>query len=247
MVIIPKPNKTLYDLPKSFCPIMLLNTTGKLFKKMIGEKMQFLLISNNFIHQCQLEELKHRSTTNADIALTHIIRLGWVKNLTISTLAFNIAQFFLLLNHQLLFLILAKAGFNYKVSNFFKNYLVGRNTKYPWNSFFSPFCNVNIGIGQESALSSILSIFYLSPIFYILENHLKNLKILILILSFIDNGLFIAQHKSISVSNMNLYYSYNIISTLLIRFELVVEHSKTEVFHFSRLHRVFNPPLLDLT
>ena len=244
MVIIPKPNKTLYDLPKSFCPIMLLNTTGKLFKKMIGEKMQFLLISNNFIHQCQLEELKHRSTTNADIALTHIIRLGWVKNLTISTLAFNIAQFFLLLNHQLLFLILAKAGFNYKVSNFFKNYLVGRNTKYPWNSFFSPFCNVNIGIGQESALSSILSIFYLSPI---LENHLKNLKILILILSFIDNGLFIAQHKSISVSNMNLYYSYNIISTLLIRFELVVEHSKTEVFHFSRLHRVFNPPLLDLT
>jgi len=62
-----------------------------------------------------------------------------------------------------------------------------------------------------------------------------------------DDGLFITQHKSISVSNTNLYCSYNIISTLLMRFGLAVEHSKTEVFHFSRLHEVFNPLLLDLT
>ena len=51
-VIIPKPNKASYNLPKLFCPIMLLNTTSKLFKKMIGERMQFLSIFNNFIHIC---------------------------------------------------------------------------------------------------------------------------------------------------------------------------------------------------
>ena len=61
-----------------------------------------------------------------------------------------------------------------------------------------------------------------------------------------DNSLSIAQRKSISVSNVNLYCSYNVISTLLTRFVLVVEHGKTEVFHFSRLHGVFNPPSLDL-
>ena len=32
-VIISKPNKALYDSTKSFCPIVLLNTTGKLFEK----------------------------------------------------------------------------------------------------------------------------------------------------------------------------------------------------------------------
>ena len=62
-----------------------------------------------------------------------------------------------------------------------------------------------------------------------------------------DNGLFIVQNKFIFVLNVNLYYSYNVISSLLTRFGLVVEYSKTEVFYFSRLYGIFNPPPLDLT
>ena len=98
-VIIPKPNKILYDSTKSFCPIILLNTTSKLFEKIIGEWLQFLSISNNFIHICQLGRLKHRSTTDTSVVLTYFICLGWVKNLSTSILAFDIVQFFLLLNH----------------------------------------------------------------------------------------------------------------------------------------------------
>jgi len=142
---------------------------------------------------------------------------------------------------------MAKAGFNFKVSNFFKNYLVGRKTKYLWNSFSFPYCNVDVGVSQRLALSPILSTLYLSLIFYILENHLKNLKISISLLSFVDNGFFITQHKSISVSNANLLCSYNVISFFLTRFGLIIEHSKTEVFHFSRSHGIFNSPSLDLT
>ena len=214
---------------------------------MIGERLQFSLISNNFIHPCQLGSLKHRSTSYVGITLIYFIRSGQVKNLITSTLAFNIAQLFSLLNHQLLSLIIAKVGFNPKVSSFFKNYLVRRKTKYLQNSFSSSYHNVNVGVGQKLALFPILSVLYLSLIFYILENHLKNLKISISLLFFVDNGLFIAQHKSIHVSNVNLFCSYNVISFLLTRFGLVVEHSKTEVFYFSRLHGIFNPFPLDLT
>jgi len=67
---------------------------------------------------------------DAEVALTHIIHSGWVKNLITSTLAFYIEQFFLSLNHQLLSLILDKVGLDYKILMFFKNYLVGRKTKY---------------------------------------------------------------------------------------------------------------------
>ena len=161
-------------------------------------------------------------------------------------LAFNIVQFFLLLNHQLLPLILDKVGFNQKVLVFFKNYIVGRKTKYFWNRFTSPFCNVEVGVGQSLALSPILSTLYLSPIFHILEKQLKILKIPISIILFVDDRLFISQSKSISFLNANIFCSYNIISSLLTKFELVVEHKKTEVFHFSRSHEVFNPSLLDL-
>jgi len=57
-IIIPKPNKASYDSPKIFCLIILLNTPEKLIKKVIGERLQFHLISNNFFHPNQLKRLK---------------------------------------------------------------------------------------------------------------------------------------------------------------------------------------------
>jgi len=57
-IIISKPNKELYDSPKAFRPIVLLNTIRKLIEKVIGERLQFQLISNNFIHLSQLGGLK---------------------------------------------------------------------------------------------------------------------------------------------------------------------------------------------
>jgi len=99
MIIIPKPNKISYDFTKLFCPIVLLNTTGKLFKKIIGEQLQLLSISNNFIHPYQLDGLKHCFFTNAGVALIHIICSGWVKNLYTSTVVFDITQFFPSLNY----------------------------------------------------------------------------------------------------------------------------------------------------
>jgi len=49
------------------------------------------------------------------------------------------------------------------------------------------------------------------------------------------------------VSNLNLFCSYHIISSLLEKFGLIVKYGKTEVFHFSRSHSTLNPPLLDLS
>jgi len=48
-------------------------------------------------------------------------------------------------------------------------------------------------------------------------------------------------------SNANLFCSYNIISSLLLKCGLAIEHGKTDVFHFSRSYRVFNPPSLNLS
>ena len=102
MVIISKPNKLAYNKPKSFCPIVLLNTFGKLIEKVIAERLQLHIVKNDFIHSSQLGGLKFKSTTDTRIVLTHIIRSGWVKNKTTSILAFDIAQFFPSLYHCLL-------------------------------------------------------------------------------------------------------------------------------------------------
>ena len=68
-VVIPKPNKTAYDNPKAFQPIVLLNTLGKLVEKVIAERLQFLVASNNFVHPSQLGGLKFKSTSDVGIAL----------------------------------------------------------------------------------------------------------------------------------------------------------------------------------
>jgi len=201
MVIIPKPNKPAYDNPKSFHPIVLLNTLGKLIEKVITERLQFHVIKNDFIYSSQLGSHKFKSTTDAGIALTHIIRSGWTKNKTTSILAFNIAQFFPFLNHHLLTLSLVKAGLDPKVTSFFKDFLVRRKTNYVWNEFFSPTYEVNVGVGQGSTLFPILSILYLSPLLYILEKHLNILNIPISLISFVDDGFFISHNKSIDVLN----------------------------------------------
>ena len=91
IVIISKPNKALYDSPKLFRLIVLLNMLGKLIEKVIGKRLQFLTAANNFIHSSQLGGLKFKSTTDTGVALTHIICSGWIKNLLTSTLVFNIA------------------------------------------------------------------------------------------------------------------------------------------------------------
>jgi len=52
-----------------------------------------------FIHPSQLGGLKFKSTTDASIALTHIVRSGWAKGKTTSIIAFDISRFFPSLNH----------------------------------------------------------------------------------------------------------------------------------------------------
>ena len=101
---------------------------------------------------------------------------------------------------------------------------------------------MDLGVRQSSALSPILSTLYLSPILYIFEKRLKNLKILVFLISFVDDGIFISQNKSLIVFNSHLFCSYHIMSSLLRQFRLIIKHGKMKVFHFSRSHRLFDPP-----
>ena len=175
--------------------------------------------------------------------------MEWVKGLYTNTLVFYIVQFFSSLNHQLLSMILNKAGIDSKISQFFSRSLINRQTQYVWNYFMSSFFRANVGVGQRSALSSILSAFYIVTIFHIFEKRAKNLSIpiLVLFLSFVDDSLFVSQKKSYEKSNTNLFCSYNIISSLFNQFSLVIKYDKSEIFYFSRSTKNVNPLPLDLS
>ena len=134
---------------------------GKLIEKVIGDRLQFHVVSNNFIYQSQLSRLKFKSTLDAGVALIHFIHMRWVKNLSISTLAFDIYSSYL--------------G-KWSLIKIFSNYLFERKTHYFWNNFSLPSFNINVGVGQGSALSPILSALYLLSFLHILEKQLKITK-----------------------------------------------------------------------
>ena len=75
-IVISKPNKVSYNSSKSFRLIVFLNTLGKLIEKVISERLQFYVLSNNFIHQSQLGGLKFKATSDARIVLIHFICMG---------------------------------------------------------------------------------------------------------------------------------------------------------------------------
>ena len=111
----------------------------------------------------------------------------------------------------------------------------------------SPFFNIDIDIKQEFVLSLILSTLYLFSIFHIFQKQTKNLNIPVSLLLFVNNKLIISQEKLFEKTNSFLYYSYNIMLSLLKQYGLVIKHGKSEIFHFSRSHSFFNPLPLNLS
>jgi hypothetical protein len=73
MVVIPKAGKLLYDTPKLFHPIVLLNTLGKMFEKMLSNRLQFEAAEHGDLHPNQFGGVCQNSTEDAGCFLTHIV------------------------------------------------------------------------------------------------------------------------------------------------------------------------------
>ena len=203
------------------------------------------MTANGFLDPNQLEDIRQRSTTDAGIYLTHLIHVGWLRQCHTSIIAFDIAQLFPSLNYKFLSTCLKKAGLNTNIVGFFNSYHSNWSITYTWNNFSSLAFNTDVGVDQGSALSPILSAIYLAPTIKTFKRRIKNLKenILTDILSFVDDSLLISQKKSYSLSFSFLLCSYNIMSKILIDTSLVIEHSKTELFHFTRAQHPPTPLL----
>ncbi|CAA7267575.1 unnamed protein product [Cyclocybe aegerita] len=224
-VIVPKLNKPSYTFPKAFRPIVLLITFGKLIEKMIANGIQFDAVKHDIFHPNQLGGICQRSTEDAGLILTHLVRAGWVKGLQTSALAFDIAQFFPSINHEMFMAVLRKQGFSPILVAFFASYLL------------------DVGVRQGSALSPVISGLFITRVMKLF--YIKAAPLNTTLLSFVDDGTILAQSKQLDDNNVGLRKAYKIIYLLFVAFTLVLEHDKTELFHFSCRRDAYNP-LLDL-
>ena len=90
---------------------------------MQDEAVQFAIF-----HPCQFGGVQQNS--NVGIYLLHLVHAGWAKELKTSVVAFNLVQYFLSLNHDIITYLLARMGFPTPMVEFFKSYLVGQKTRW---------------------------------------------------------------------------------------------------------------------
>ena len=72
-IIIPKPNKPDYTIPKAYRPIALLNTLGKLLTKILANRLQHDAAEFGLLHRDQFGGIKGHSTIDAGLVLTDFI------------------------------------------------------------------------------------------------------------------------------------------------------------------------------
>jgi len=163
--------------------------------------------------------------------LTHLIQAGWAKKLKTSIVAFNIVQFFPSLNHDVLMVVIQKAGFPLVLGNFFCSYLTGHKTMYKWDDSVSGLFAADIGVGQGSGLSPVLLGLYIGPVLKLFS--FEPISKEVQLLSYVDDGTVLTQSTHLMQNLPKLTAAYGIIYRLLTALGLVLEHDKSEVYHFS--------------
>jgi hypothetical protein len=146
--------------------------------------------------------------------------------------AFDLAQFFPSINHDVLLSILDKQGFAPEVVVFFRSYLVDRFTCYTWDNDLSPEFPSSVGVGQGSALC-------LTPPLKEFEHRVC----VAVLISYVDDGTIIVQSDTWGKNLVKLKSAYKIMFELTQSMGLVLEHNKSEGFHFSQKHSDSNPDI----
>ncbi|KAF8659460.1 hypothetical protein AX14_007566 [Amanita brunnescens Koide BX004] len=230
-VIIPKPNKPRYNVPKAFHPISLLNTIGKLLTKIIATRLQFDCLKFDILHPGQCGGVIKHATVDAGVTLASFVAESRELGLHSTACAFDIAQFFPSLSHKGCALILERFGFNRSLINIFNSYFSGRITRYKWDSATSADFGFDIGTPQGDCISPILSAIYL----------VAGLRVTIPFpfpppnvrsLFFVDDGLLYCASKKPTQNVQRIERCLDRIQTTLATLGLFVDVEKTDLIHF---------------
>ena len=230
-VIIPKPNKPDYSIPKAYRPIALLNTVGKLLTKILANRLQHDAAQYGLLHRDQFGGIQGHSTIDAGLVLTDFISEHRERGWHTSVCAIDVAQFFPSLSHAVTGRILQRLGFSPILVALINSYFQGRTTTYKWDSATSKRYNFSLGTPQGDCLSPILLALYISiAIWRVFPETMPPSTTKSLF--FVDDGIIITASPSLQTNVAVLRLYLLLLLQALADIGLQVETSKTELIHF---------------
>ncbi|GIY37470.1 RNA-directed DNA polymerase from mobile element jockey [Caerostris darwini] len=158
IALIPKDNRQL-NHPKDFRPICILPCWGKVFDKILAERLTFLLEENNILHQSQFGFRKKRSTINALQSIKDCIMAANSQNLVTCLISIYIENAFNSANWPILMTKIDRLPIPGYLKNILFCFLNDRNV-----SLGGVEQAYNQGVPQGSCLGPILWNIYFNDI-----------------------------------------------------------------------------------
>ena len=158
-VVLRKPGKPRYDVPKAYRPIALLNTMWKVLAAVIADQISFYSEKFQLLPPHHFGGRPGRSTTDAVHLLVHKIKSAWRQGEVVSVLFLDVEGAFPNAVPDRLIHNLRKRKIPRRYTNFIEKMLEERITVLKFDDHISDSINNN-GIGQGDPLSMVLYQFY---------------------------------------------------------------------------------------
>lgn len=159
-IVLRKPGKPRYDIPKAYRPIALLNTLAKLFTSILAEDLTHMCEKHQLIPLTHFGGRPGRATTDSMHLIVNRIKNAWRNGRVVSILFLDIEGAFPNAVTDRLLHNMRKRKVPERYVLVVERILRNRRTKLKFDDFLSDFFEIDNGIGQGDPLSMILYLFY---------------------------------------------------------------------------------------
>lgn len=201
-IVLRKPGRPDYSLPKAYRPITLLDTMAKILSSCVADELIYITEQHNLLAATHFGGRPGRATTDSLHLLTKFITDAWAsKEAFVSLLFLDVkAAFPSVVVAKLLHNLRAK-GIPQEYVNWYRRRLENRSTHLVFDDYQSKAFNVENGIDQGCPLSPLAFIFYNSNLLEVADPNPRKGE---LSLGFIDDVALAARGKSYEEANSKL-------------------------------------------
>jgi exonuclease III len=197
-VVLRKPGKPRYDLPKAYRPIALLNTMWKLLAAIVAEHITFLSEKHQLLPAHHFGGRPGRTTTDAMHLLTYKIKEAWRAGKVTAVLFLDIEGAFPNAVPSKLAQNLRKRRIPIRYVDFVTQMLQERKTTLKFDGYESDPIHIDNGIGQGDPLSMVLYQFYNADLLDIPKDDSENA------LAYVDDTVMLATAKTFKNAHRKL-------------------------------------------
>jgi len=159
-VVLWKPGKLHYNVPKVYRPIALLNTMWKILAAIVASHIMFLTKKHQLLPPNHFGERPDRTTLDMLHLLAHKIKDTWWAGKVVAVLFLDIEGAFPNAVPTKLIHNLRKRGIPRKYMEFVRGMLSDRSTALKFDRYTSDPIKINNGIGQGDPQSMVMYQFY---------------------------------------------------------------------------------------